>query len=293
MNFLNWLISLFKSQPLPRPDNSGVIVDNQPTDYIAGVNSPIVYETRIPNGDWTPYAWNDEPQSSPEGDSMSCVTQSAINSIETQEFFMTGRKVNYSKRWIAKMSGTTRQGNYLNKVCDTIRKYGLVLDSNYPTPADFTFDQYYADINPDLLAKLTAEGQIWLQKWGLAYEFLQVSDPNLDYHLKHAPIQVVIPGHAICGIYSPDQLMTYLDSYAPWIKREQVADLLQANKIILTSKLILAREIGWQGLPELGAYIPYDNMERRKFILDNISLWIPNYMLDASKTYILPTKKPF
>lgn len=302
MNFLNWLKNFFK-QPEPehqRPENTGIILEPlKDTDFVAGVSSPIVYQTRIPNGNWTPYAWDTENQYSNKADALDCVAESFINAIQAQEFFMTGKKVNYSKRWLAKCSGTNQgiykgKGNTYGNVADWIHNHGLVLESSYPKPAgDWTADEFYADINPDLQAKLLAEGQIWLQKWAYDYEFLLVTDPNLDYHLKHSPINVVIPGHSVCGIYSPAQLMDYLDSYPNYYKSTPVAGLQAAMKGILTSKLIQARQIGWQGSPELGVYIPADNMERFKFIQDNLPNWIPNYQLDVSKTFIVPAKKPF
>jgi len=299
-NILEWLKNLFKQPEYQRPENTGVILEPlKPEDYVAGVTSPIVYQTRIVNGNWTPYAWDEENQFSSRGDALDCVAESFINAVEAQEFFMTGRKVNYSKRWLAKCSGTNQgvykgKGNTYANVADWIHNRGLVLESSYPKPSGWTVDEFYAEINPDLQTKLLAEGQIWLQKWAYDYEYLKVSDPNLDYHLKHSPINIVIPGHSVCGIYSPDQLMRYLDSYPnPYFKSAPVSGLQVAMKGILTSKLIQARQVGWQGSPELGIYIPADNMERFKFIQDNLPNWIPNYQLDVSKIYVLPTKKPF
>jgi hypothetical protein len=56
---------------------------------------------------------------------------------------------------------------------------------------------------------------------------------------------------------------------------------------------ILARQIGWQENPELGVYIPADTMERFAFTKANIATWLPGYDLDQTKTYTLPTQKPF
>lgn len=226
-----------------RPKNSGIVLSPlRPTDYIVGVNSPIPHMVVIPKGNWHPYAWDLENQFSKIADALSCVTESIINGIEAQEYQQTGKKVNYSKRWIAKKSGTNQgemkgKGNNYQNVVDAIRKYGLVLESSYPKPTgDWTADEFYKDINPELEAKLLAEGKIWLQNWEYKYEFLQVSDPNLDYHLQHAPLAVVIPGHSVCGIYSPKDLMEYLDSYPDYFKSTPVANLQAAMKGVLTKK---------------------------------------------------------
>lgn len=222
---------------------------------------------------------------------MACVTCSLLSCIEAQECFLTGNKVRYSRRWLAKVSGTTEQGNYLYKVADVVRNVGLVLESSYPEPETYSRDVYYQDIPEPLNSQLLKEAAQWKTRWDFAYEFLQVTDPNLDYHLKHSPIQVVIPGHAICGIYSPDQMMTYLDSYNPYYKTTVEAGLQAAMKGILTSKAIFARKVTWQGSKEIGVYVPADSMERLEFIKRNIGNWLPSYSLDEN-TYTLP-KKPF
>lgn len=213
--------------------NDGVILGRKVTDFIAGT---LPYRVNITDGNWTPYVPKFENQFSNNADSMGCVTYSALNCIETQERFITGTEVNYSDRWIAKMSGTTHQGNYLYKVMDTIRQYGLVLEEDYPTPDNFDWDTYYAEIPTTKFQELIKKGQEWLTRWQVNYEWLTVSDPQIDYHLKHAPIQVVIPGHAIEGIYSPDDWIRYFDTYPDYLKSTPISNLQDALKIVLTRK---------------------------------------------------------
>src|SRR5687767_13192677 len=101
--------------------NRGALSGRRSTDFVAGV---LPYEIRNQSGDWEPYAPPGERQGNSLADSLGCVSFSLIDCIETQEFFLTGRRVNYSDRWLAKMSETTFEGNYLYKVADTVRKYG-------------------------------------------------------------------------------------------------------------------------------------------------------------------------
>lgn len=291
--------NLFQKE-VPRPENSGIVLqDLKPEDFIAGANSPIEYKVRLIDGNWTPYAWDQEKQYSRRADALDCVAESFINAIQAQEFLITGKKVNYSKRWLAKISGTNQgdmkgRGNTYAAVADAIKKYGLVAEESYPKPAgdDWTSDEYYAEITDPLAGQLFIEGSRWKAHWNYDYEYLAVTDPNLDYHLKHCPINVVIPGHSICGIYSPADLMNYLDSYPNYYKSTPVGNLQAAMKGILTPKTIFAREVGWQNSPELGLYLPFDSLQRRDFIRQNITTWLPDYAVDASKTYVLPTKKP-
>lgn len=295
MNFFDLLKNLFQKQP-ERPENSGVLLGNQPTDYFAGVNSPIEYKIRLQDGNWTPYTWSKNLQWAYDNkgnyvDQMACVTHSMLTAIESQEFFLTGKKVKYSRRWIAKMSGTTKQGNYLYKVADTIRHYGLILEEDYPTPAKYTWNEFYEELGEKMIP-LSQKGLAWLQKWNFQYEFLPVSDPNIDHHLKHSPLQVVIPGHAVCGIFSPGMITEYRDSYEPFDKDYPSNLFLAILKPILTPKTIMAREIGWQGSPELGLYLPFDSMQRRDKFRQKLSEFDADYSVDEKKTYILPAKKP-
>lgn len=296
----NWLKKLFRNYE--RPANTGVAPGDQqrPQDYIAGATSPIPYLVRLKDGNWTPYTWSKFKQWSVKNgtyyDTLACTTFALLNSIEAQEFFLTGKQVRYSRRWVAKCSGTNQgalkgTGNYMYAPADWIRQNGLVLESSYPTPDSYTTDEFYADIPADKQAKLLAEGQEWKKKRNFAYEFLQVSDPNLDYHLKHAPITVVIPGHDICGIYSPSDLMAYRDSYEPWDKQTAVAGLQAALKGILTLTSIQAKVFGFQGSPELWISLPMDSMQRLDYVKQNLSNWLPDYYLNENIT-ILPCKKP-
>src|SRR5207247_8242189 len=111
------------------------------------------YEVLNPSGDWTAYLPSAENQSTHIVDTMACVTFSCLNVIETQIKFLTGREVNFSDRFIAKLSGTTQQGNTVQNVLDAIRKYGLVLEEEWPTDLNFNWDQYYAPVPDEVIKK--------------------------------------------------------------------------------------------------------------------------------------------
>src|SRR3990167_6176709 len=123
------------------------------------VGGVIPFEERQSDGNWKPFLPPGEWQASDSGDSMSCVTFGHLNNIETQEKKLTGKQVNYSDRWIAKMSNTTRAGNYLYTVADTIREYGLVSEENYPAPKTYTWDEYHAEIPEPLKSQLIIKGR--------------------------------------------------------------------------------------------------------------------------------------
>lgn len=220
----------------------GVKLGFRPTDWVAGEIGALSFEERLPSGDWRPYLVKKEYQKGRE-DSMSCVSFSACTAIEMQEKFLTGIERNYSDRWIAKMSGTTVDGNWLWKVGDTIRNLGMVAETSYPAPSNFTFAQYHADIPEPKLSELKAEGQIWKAKWDVKTEFINTSiglwtsvKEDLTKHLKHAPLQIVIPGHAIVNIFCEQDLARYFDTYYPFEKTTKYSNIQTAYKYVLTPK---------------------------------------------------------
>ena len=205
--------------------NNGVLLGQRYTDYISGV---LPYEERNPDGNWEQYLPSGEWQGNKSADTMACVSFSALNSLETQYKFYTGQEKNFSDRFTATMSGTTRQGNYLWKVADSIRHDGVVEEQDYPAPENYTWDAYYTAVPIEIINK----AKLFLHSWKVEYEWIDISKDSLIYHLKHAPIQVVFPNHAVLGFYSTQQVIKYFDSYAPYIKERE--SITHAMKIVLT-----------------------------------------------------------
>lgn len=221
--------------------HDGALDGRRSTDYVAGdvaEAGSLPYEVKNESGDWLAYLPSGERQSNRNGDSQACVTFSALNSIETQQKFLTGFADNYSDRWTAKRSETMPNGNFLWKVADTIRKEGLILETDYPAPSTYTWAEYHADIAEPLASQLVAKGKTWLENWGIGYEWINLLPETLIRHLKHAPIQAVFPAHAVM-IYKFDpkaDVLYYLDSYSPFLKARARSEFNSALKIVLTPK---------------------------------------------------------
>jgi|ERR1035441_110128 hypothetical protein len=102
-----------------------------------------------------------EEQHSNVADSFGCVSFAAIHCIESQEIKQTGQTPGYSERALAKLSGAVytgpqnKRGNNVNAVYNAIETYGLILDSDWPTELgdNWTLDDFYTDIPPEILAK--------------------------------------------------------------------------------------------------------------------------------------------
>jgi len=212
--------------------NHGVILGQRDTDYIAGT---LPYEIVNPTGDWTPYLPLGEYQRLPSYsfDTMACVTFSALNIIETLYFFNTGVRRNFSDRFTARMSGTTQDGNWQWKVADSIRKAGIVDEELWPAPTSpsTTWGEYYSVPTIEVVNKALE----FKNDWEVTYEFIDFTRESLLYHLKQAPIQVIIPGHAVMNFLTTDQVYKYFDSYSPFVK-ERVEPFVYAMKLILTKK---------------------------------------------------------
>jgi hypothetical protein len=259
----------------------GVKLGMRPEDWIAGKVGALTYEVRNPSGDWRKSLVKKECQKSKE-DSMSCVSFSATTSIEIQEKFLTGIENNYSDRWIAKMSDTMPDGNWLWKVGDAVRNLGMVQESSYPAPANYTFAQYHAAIPEPKLSELKAEGQKWKEKWDVKTEFIEgtglgvwhTKKEDLIKHLKHAPLQIVIPGHAVVDILCEEDVVNYFDTYYPFEKKTPYSNIQTAYKYVLTPKNMTNSLIVKNG-EEFGIYDPATSEDGLITLMRNRGMIVP------------------
>lgn len=244
--------------------NTGVLIQEpRPTDFIAGdANISSTSLSRLDSGDWRPFLPESEAQNSIYFDSMACVTFSAIKTISIhlnrllsdkaipvgtlvemeKQGYLKDDKFNFSERFTAKMSGTTRMGNYAVSVWDSIRKDGLIPESDwaYPrgktTPA-FEWDDYYAPI-PDALKE---KGKAFLKFFDISYQWLATgggaTDAQFNAWLKVGPIQILTPvcppwnttevvpacgrtvSHATTMIARKDGAVIIADHYSPFVKQ--------------------------------------------------------------------------
>lgn len=218
--------------------NHGVIEGKLITDYIAGANSPLTHEVVNPSGDWLPYLPSNERQSNTSFDTYACVSYSALNCLETTlNFRGEDMGLGFSDRFTAIMSNTVPgQGNYLWRVAESIRKDGVVPESAFSAPPNYTESTYYTgkDSIPQTVKDM---GKAWLERYDVSYEWLPqpVTKEDLMHHLKHVPIQIVIPGHAIMEIQHEGDVYSYFDHYVPFVKSRTILPT-SAMKIILTEK---------------------------------------------------------
>jgi hypothetical protein len=291
MSYLLTLLRSFLSAAVPHntfpTDNTGVLSGQRDTDYIGGT---LPFEVRNPSGDWRTWLPNpDEIQYSQSADSMACVSFSLSNSLEIQARKLTGQSYNWSDRFLAKMSGTTQQGNYLYKVADAVRTFGLVNEATWPVPGNFDWNSFYSSIPQTVIEKGKREFP-----FSIAYEFITPDKATLLHHLQHAPIQITIPGaapqHAVCLVAIVGDVYYYYDSYGPFLKSMSTPPA--ALKVTLYSNDIAARLVGWINGPEEGLYFPFDTPQRKQAVIDAVTTAFPGYRVDPIKV-VIPVKKPF
>lgn len=183
--------------------NYGLLIRKQlsPTDDIFGaVSRSIGQEKQNVGGQWVDYLPIGERQYNSFMDSMSCVSYSALNCIEILQKYIWGDNVNYSDRFLAKMSGTTQNGNYTHIVADTLRNVGVVEEQDWPMVGK-TWDEYMDEI-PD---KVKEKANYFHEKYDVKYEFVRKAD--IVDALEYAPLQVGVYAwpKPVDGVYSDVQ----------------------------------------------------------------------------------------
>lgn len=236
------------------PKQSGLIISlPKENDFIHGGESSLnLGAVNLQSGNWKDYLPQGERQYCPFFDTMSCTTFSFCDAVETYMNFLIANnrisannlswlkdkkyigldgKVNFSDRFLAILSGTTKQGNRFDTVAETARTRGLIPESLFTfDPAITTWEEYMdaSKITTEMIS-LASE---FLSRFKLSYEWIFVNkDSLLDgaersallESLKTLPLQIAIPypaTHAIelFGIItSPEELEQTLDHYEPFL----------------------------------------------------------------------------
>lgn len=234
------IIIFMADQNITPQKNTGLILEPIPaTDFMAGVNSPLGFAEILPDGVWTPYLSTREIQRGSRIEPMSCVSHAQNNSAESQiirlmrlglmpswlrqkmldaGYFDENGLPNLSDRFLAWASGTTKQGNSMNKVAETFRKMGAVPEKDWPF-VNASWDEYYKEPPAHVIAK----GKQFLEWFNIYYEwastaFVNLSHQQLATHLRQAPLQIAIatcsPWDAkveFCGVFTSNHLVLMHD----------------------------------------------------------------------------------
>lgn len=119
-------------------------------------------------------------------DRMACVTYSAWNCLEILFKRKFGLSMNFSDRFTAKLSGTTKDGNSFYNVAESIRTlHGGVPETAWPDVTT-NFEDYYKEVANEVVAL----GKELFPSWVISYEFVWDTTDSLWESLQYGPIQV-------------------------------------------------------------------------------------------------------
>lgn len=240
----------------------GVIIEEKETDYLAGT---IPYEFVCE--DFTPYLPLGERQHGVYMDAMHCVTAASIEWLETilnfrlaqgefsekqaKELIDLGYVINgrfeLSRRFTAKMSGTTIKGNSYQRVLDSMRHDGILPEKDWTWNQDqrtpvFDWDDYYAEIPQALKDKAKVifnyiDQDSFLYEPVLQNNVLPLAEEELVFlrkEMKQSPLLIASPvcnwnkkPCTPCGKYASQHAtlwyniitnLNILDTYIPYQK---------------------------------------------------------------------------
>jgi len=164
-------------------------------------------EVILPSGDWTPYLPAGEEQARAGVETMACVSFSACNNVEAifnwmidndkisvqnliwlkNNGYIDGNgKFESSDRFVAKFSGTGKNGNSLKNVGEAIRKTGLVPENKWPFATGMSWAEYYKYPSTEAI-KL---GRDFLERFQINYEVVPESQNKEG--LKYSPLQTAV-----------------------------------------------------------------------------------------------------
>jgi len=231
--------------------NTGVLLGQKFTDWVSGKVSGVKYEVVNSSGDWRPYVPTGEKQYYDTFDTLNCTSYSNNNAAEIQLKYYTGYEFNFSDRALGELAGNTTQGNYLYKPADASRQYGRILEQDWPDDAGGdNWNSYYQGVPLNVLDKA-----LFFQE---SYEWVGTDRTTLRYHLKQAPIQIVIGTstllHAVVLLKADSFGLYYFDSYSPWIKKTTQVPV-SALKLI-TKPMSNVTFVHKSGTQEYGFFFP-------------------------------------
>lgn len=274
------MFNLFKKKIVPSIPQTGVIFDGLiPSDAIRGINPRLSGSIILDSGDWSSYLPKNEKQSIPfTFDTLSCVTFSVLNGIEIlfnlyierkyvspsklkwltdNGYFDDTGKINFSDRFIAIMSNTTKLGNTHRAVYDTVRSIGLIPEKDLPFGGT-SFEEYHNKslITDAMIQKARAFNRIVTE---VVYEIIFVAQSRIfttdmsnicSESLKQSPLAIAIKypaTHAITMYRNKSSYSMLLDHYDPFTYKYQHTNPIHFGYRI---GLVFKPEIVDTGYPE-------------------------------------------
>lgn len=157
-------------------------------DYIEGSPIQLGSVPLVPDGQWNDYLPPAEEQKRYNLETQMCVSINTLAAIEILQKRVYGLQTEWSDRWLAKMSETTKYGNDPKKVAETIYYKGGVYEEEWPwTPEIDTWDEFYAGIPMDIQVR----GQVRFRSvYEFGYQFVKPTHEKMMEALTRSPLGV-------------------------------------------------------------------------------------------------------
>lgn len=150
-------------------------------DYVFGAALPM--QVLQENGSWRYWLPVTEFQDMNDIEPSACVSFTVLNCVEILIKKQYGISTNWSDRYLAAISDTTRAGNTPRKVIDTLRKKGVVDQDSWGFDGTIdSFEKFYQK-PPSALIGIARE---FLEDWEVSYE--EVPHDQISEALKTSPL---------------------------------------------------------------------------------------------------------
>src|SRR3990167_1742950 len=185
-----------KGKPIDQtPKTYGFIPDEiKPEDHIFGTAVADYASKKIlnPTGDWFSWLPVTEHQAF-STETMACTVFGTLNIVEVLIKQQYGIDINFSDRFLAKVSGVTRQGNSPHKVAEYLRKVGVPKQELWDfTKEHDTWEKFYAEIP----AKIYEEARSFLAQWEFKHYIVPPTKEAIKDALKFSPVGISVAAWA-------------------------------------------------------------------------------------------------
>lgn len=156
-------------------------------DYVLGGFSRMPKEALQEDGDWTNHLPEKEFQNLNAIEPYACVAFTVLNCSEILIKRKYGEDTNYSDRFLAAISGTKEGGNSPQRVCEFLRKVGVVPQEVWPFNKSIdTFGKFYEDIPP----KLYELAKEFNERWVFKHEYVPTNHKAISEAITLSPLLV-------------------------------------------------------------------------------------------------------
>ena len=137
----------------------------------------------MPNGDWSAFLPPDELQDR-NLPTMACATFGTLNAVEILERQEFGDTTDWSDRFLAEQSGTTQQGNDPFTVAQTLRKGGVVYETDWPYVGT-TWGEFYQTPPYDTIVQAIVK---FKGKYDFGYSYVGTDQQSMMNALQFSPL---------------------------------------------------------------------------------------------------------